>query len=303
MRKAIVFSIIVCLASWAAFAAAYWGLGLSKQSVGLNLFSVFYMFMPLLTALVLQAVHKEKFNHTGLVSFNLSWAWLVAWLLPVFMVAACIFVNGLMPGVTLEYNAEQLINQMNVPEEQQELVREQIGKMPAAMMIVMVLFSGLIAGVTVNAVAAFGEEFGWLNYLVGALRNVKFAKAALFIGVVWGIWHFPLILMGHNYPDYPQWGVPMMVAMCILLGIIELYFVLKAKSMIVAAIMHGAVNALAGTYIFFTYGGNSLLNGMAGLSGFIVMAFVILCIRLYDKHISKDNICSMTLGEALERES
>ena len=70
--------------------------------------------------------------------------------------------------------------------------------MPAAMMIVMVLFSGLIAGVTINAVAAFGEEYGWRNYLVGALRDVKFPKAALFIGVVWGIWHFPLILMGHN---------------------------------------------------------------------------------------------------------
>ena len=303
MRKAIGFSIIVCLVSWAAFAAVYWGLGLSRQSVGLNLFSVFYMFMPLLTALILQAFAKEKFNHTGLVSFKLSWSWLVAWLLPVFMVAACIFVNGLMPGVTLQYNAEQLINQMNVPEEQQELVRDQIGKMPAAMMIVMVLFSGLIAGVTINAVAAFGEEYGWRNYLVGALRDVKFPKAALFIGVVWGVWHFPLILMGHNYPDNPHWGVLMMVAMCILLGVIELYFVLKAKSMIVAAIMHGTFNAVAGAYIYFTYGGNSLLNGMFGLSGFIVMAFAILCIWFFDKHISKDNICSMTLGEALERES
>ena len=39
MRKAIIFSITVCLVSWAAFAATYWGIGLSRQSVGLNLFS------------------------------------------------------------------------------------------------------------------------------------------------------------------------------------------------------------------------------------------------------------------------
>ena len=92
-----------------------------------------------------------------------------------------------------------------------------------------------------------------------------------------------------------------MVVMCILLGIIELYFVLKAKSMIVAAIMHGTFNALAGTVVYFTFGGNDFLNGMPGLSGFIVMAATILCIWIYDKFVSKDNICSMTLGEALGR--
>jgi hypothetical protein len=48
-------------------------------------------------------------------------------------------------------------------------------------------------------------------------------------------------------------------------------------------------------------GGNDFLNGMAGLAGFIVMAVAILCIWIYDKYISKDNLCAMTLGEALER--
>ena len=162
-------------------------------------------------------------------------------------------------------------------------------------MAVSVVFSGLLAGITINALAAFGEEFGWRNYLVGALREVKFWKAALFIGVVWGIWHFPLILMGHNYPNEPQWGVLMMVGMCILLGIIELYFVLKAKSMVVAAVFHGTINALAGTVIYFTLGGNDFLNGLPGLSGFIAMALTIVCLWIYDKYISKESIFSNTL--------
>jgi membrane protease YdiL (CAAX protease family) len=133
------------------------------------------------------------------------------------------------------------------------------------------------------------------------LREVKFWKAALFIGMVWGIWHFPLILMGHNYPNEPYWGVLLMVLMCILLGIIELYFVLKSKSMVVAAIMHGTINAVSGMTIYFVLGGNDFLNGMTGLAGFIVMAMTILCIWIYDKYISKDNLCAMTLDEALER--
>ncbi len=302
MKKAIRFSIIVCLFSWAMFAVAHWGFGMGADTpVGLMLFSTVYMFFPFITALVLQAIDKEKFNHTGLVNFKIKWSWLVAWLLPVVMVLLCILVNGLMPGVSLQYNAEQLINQYHIPEGQQEMVREQLSAIPASLMVVIILVSSLMAGVSVNALAAFGEEYGWRNYLVHALREKKFWPAALFIGVVWGIWHFPLILMGHNYPNEPQWGVLLMVVMCILLGVIELYFVLKSKSMIVAAILHGTINALAGVVIYFTLGGNDFLNGMPGLSGFIVMALTIVCLWIYDKYIAKENIFSMTLGESLER--
>ena len=284
------------------FAVAHWGFGIGADTpTGLMVFSAVYMFFPLITALVLQAIDKEKFNHTGLVNFKVSWVWVVAWLLPVVMVFLCIPINGLFPGVELRYNSEQLINQYHVPEEQQEMVREQLGNMPSYLMLISVVFGGLLAGITVNAIATFGEEFGWRNYLVGALRELKFLKAALFIGIVWGIWHFPLILMGHNYPNEPQWGVLLMVGMCILLGVIELYFVLKSKSMVVAAILHGTINAVSGMTIYFTLGGNDFLNGMAGLSGFIVMVVTILFIWIYDKRVSKENLFGMTLGEALER--
>ncbi len=302
MKKAIRFSLAVCLFSWAMAAVAHWGFGMGAETpTGLMVFSTIYMFFPMLTALVLQAIDKEKFNHTGLVNFKIKWSWLVAWLLPVAMVFICILINGLMPGVSLQYNAEQLISQYHIPEDQQDLVREQLAALPAWVMMGLILISGLTMGVSVNAIASFGEEFGWRNYLVGALREVKFWKAALFIGIVWGIWHFPLILMGHNYPNEPQWGVLLMVVMCVLLGAIELYFVLKSKSMIVAAIMHGTINALAGVVIYFTLGGNDFVNGMPGLSGFIVMALTIVCLWIYDKYIAKENIFSMTLGESLER--
>lgn len=302
MKKAIRFSIIVCLFSWAMFALAHWGFGMGADTpMGLMVFSSIYMFFPMITALVLQAIDKEKFNHTGLVNFKIRGPWLVAWLLPVAMVFLCILVNGLMPGVELTYNAEQLINQYNIPEDQRDMVREQMGQLPAWLMAVSVVFSGLLAGITINAIAAFGEEYGWRNYLVHALKEKKFWPAALFIGIVWGIWHFPLILMGHNYPNEPQWGVLMMVVMCILLGVIELYFVLKTKSMIVAAVFHGTINALTGTVIYFTLGGNDFINGLQGLAGFIVFSITILCIWVYDKHIAKENLFSMTLGESLER--
>ena len=302
MKKAIRFSIAVCLFSWAMAALAHWGFGMGADTpVGLSVFSTLYMFFPMATALVLQKIDKEKLNHTGLVNFKFSWVWLVAWLLPVVMVFLCILVNGMMPGVELKYSAEQLINQYHIPEDQQEMVREQMARFPAWLMLIMTVFSGLLTGITINALFAFGEEYGWRNYLVHALREHKFWTAALFIGIVWGLWHFPLILMGHNYPNEPQWGVLLMVVFCVLAGILELYFVLKTKSMIVAAIMHGTINAVAGVVIYFTLGGNDFLNGMVGLSGFIVMTLVIVGLWVYDHFISKDHIFSRTLGVSLDR--
>ncbi len=303
MKKAIRFSIIVCLISWVAAAVARFGFGMDRVNTPMffTTFATFYMFLPMITALILQTIDKEKFNHTGLVNFKVSWPWLVAWFLPVVMSLACIPVNSWLPGVELQYNSEQLINQYQVPEDQQDLIREQLGNFPSYLLVISTIFSGLIAGITINAIAAFGEEYGWRNYLVGTLREVKFWKAALFIGIVWGIWHFPLILMGHNYPNEPYWGVLLMVVMCVLLGVIELYFVLKSKSMVVATIMHGTFNAVSGLAIYFVLGGNDFLNGMTGLAGFIVMVLTIICIWIYDKYISKDNILSMTLGEAIGR--
>ena len=298
MKKAIRFSIVVWLFSWAVMGATHWGLGISPLETPekFRILAVVCMFFPMLTALVLQAIDKEKFNKAGLVNFKVSWPWLVAWLLPVVMVFACLFVNGLFPGVELQFTNEQLVGQQGIFGGKQDL-----STLPFGILLLSTVFSALLAGITINALISFGEEYGWRCYLVDALREVKFWKAALFIGVVWGLWHFPLILMGFNYVNEPYWGMLLMVVMSTLLCVIILYFVLKAKSMIVAAIIHGTFNAIGGLAIFFLQGGNVFLNGMTGLAGFIVMAVTILCIWAYDKYISKDNICSMTLDEALER--
>lgn len=303
MKKAIRFSIVVWLFSWAVMGAAYWGLGISPKETPekFGVLATICVFFPMLTALVLQAIDKEKLNKAGLVNFKVSWLWLVAWLLPVVMTFACIPVNGLLPGVELQDNTALLISQQGISEEQQNLASSQFSALPTWALLLSTIFGALLSGITINALIAFGENYGWRCYLVDTLREVKFWKAALFIGVVWGLWYFPLVLMGFNYPNEPYWGVLRMVVVCILLGIIELYFVLKAKSMIVAAIFQGTSMAIGSLVFLFIHGGNDFLNGMTGLAGIIVYAATILCIWIYDKYISKDNICSMTLGEALER--
>ena len=45
------------------------------------------------------------------------------------------------------------------------------------------------------------------------LAELGLWKSSWVIGVIWGFWHAPLILQGHNYPQHPWAGVFMMTVM------------------------------------------------------------------------------------------
>jgi membrane protease YdiL (CAAX protease family) len=107
----------------------------------------------------------------------------------------------------------------------------------------LVIIQGLFAGATVNALAAFGEELGWRGFLLAELKKRSFIRATLLIGFIWGFWHAPIILMGHNFPQHPQWGVLFMIIFCMLYTFLLIYISIKAKSVIAASVMHGSINA------------------------------------------------------------
>ena len=288
------------MVSWVYAAIMIFGLDVKNPSDNPMRYTIcasLYMLLPMIVAMVLQMINKEKLTSTNLLRFKIKWSWLVAWILPVVIVLLTIFVNTLLPGCEFNTDMSAMVPADSVPEEQKEMVSM---LMTPAFLIVITIISGLLAGVTINAVFAFGEEYGWRNYLVDVLRKEKFVRASVFIGIVWGLWHFPLILLGHNYPQHSVAGVFMMVIFCVLLSFIETYFVLKAKSVYPAAIFHGTINAVAGLNVLLIKGSNDLINGASGLSGFIVMAVVIAIIYVFDRYVLKDNIFSKTIGEVLD---
>lgn len=68
------------------------------------------------------------------------------------------------------------------------------------------------------------------------------------------------------------------------------YIAIKSKSIVTAAIFHGTLNAVAGIDVVYVVGGNDLLNGAKGLSGFIALLFINVCLFLYDRYVRKENI-------------
>ena len=248
-------------------------------------FSAGAMFIPLLAVVFTQLIFKEPvFKGLG-ISFRVNRWWWIGWLLMPVIAMLTMGVTLLIPGANWAPDSAT--------------VQQALKALPEGFgvwgLIGISLISGLIAGVTVNALFAFGEEIAWRGFLMKEFKGKKFLSAVLWIGIIWGFWHAPLILNGHNYPQHPVAGVFMMVILCILLTAILMYFRKKSGSVIVAAIMHGTINAVAGVSAIVVTSSNDLLYGAEGVAGMIVLLVVIVCLYLYDKYISKEKVFTTPL--------
>lgn len=168
-----------------------------------------------------------------------------------------------------------------------------------------VMISNLAAGILLsgilNFIPALGEELGWRGYLLPKLLERFSAVWAILInGVIWGLWHAPLIAMGHNYGfgylGYPAAGILAMCLSSIVLGAFLSYVTIRTKSCLPAAVGHGAYNGIAAVGLIFT-DGTGRVNpfvgpmplGIVGGSVFLIAAIVIL-IRLQRNGQRKERV-------------
>jgi uncharacterized protein len=278
-KKILTFTGITFLISWTA-AGLFYISGLEWGNLVATAFAIVYMYFPLIgTVIVQKFIYKQPVMKTYGVNKNKNKWLLVAWGLPVLLTFATIGVSLLFPGV--RYSSEMV----GLMEFSGAITEDMMAEMPFSPVVMfwIVLLQGLIAGPTINALAAFGEELGWRGFLLKETASAGFWKSSIFIGFIWGVWHAPLILMGHNYPGYEVAGVFMMTLWCILLSPMFSYVTIKANSVIAAAIMHGSLNAVAGLSIMPLAGQKPLLTGMTGLAGFLVLALLNLVIFFYGK--------------------
>lgn len=260
-----------------------------------------YMFVPFIAALVVsRGIHKENIKKTFLISFKINKWFFIGWLLFPLLSFLTLGISLLFPGIEYSPEMSGMLDRFEgiMTPEQLEEMQASIDNMPFHP-IWMALLQGLVAGATVNAVFGFGEEAAWRGYLLHLWKHLNFWKTSVYIGFIWGIWHAPLILMGHNYPQHPQIGVLMMIAWCILLTPVFIYLTLKAKSVIAAAVMHGTLNASVGIAIMVIEGGNDLTTGMTGLPGFIALGIAVLILIIYDRLIAKENLTRKNIQDYL----
>ena len=127
-------------------------------------------------------------------------------------------------------------------------------------------FASIVNGIFVSF-AALGEELGWRGYMMPKLLKLMDAKWAVPVGgIIWGIWHWPMIYMGHNfgfgYLGYPFTGFAAMCVMSVAIGTILTYVTCRTGSIWPAAILHAVNNASPG--ILQYYFDSSKVSGRKG---------------------------------------
>ena len=130
-----------------------------------------------------------------------------------------------------------------------------------------------IPGSFLNMFFALGEEAGWRGFLIPELaeRTGK-AEAYIIAGIIWGLWHTPMNMMGYNYGlgyrGYPSAGIAAMCLSCIVLGTWCAYLAERTGSIWPPALFHGSVNATGSLGLVFLEPGTPYLLG-PGITGII----------------------------------
>jgi uncharacterized protein len=102
--------------------------------------------------------------------------------------------------------------------------------------------NAVIIGPFLGLIIAFGEEYGWRGYLQSELVHLGRIRGVGLLGIIWGVWHWPIIWMGYNYPGQPLLGPLLMTAFTVVLSYFLAYAVFKSKGVWTAAYLHALNN-------------------------------------------------------------
>lgn len=118
---------------------------------------------------------------------------------------------------------------------------------------------------------AFGEEWGWRGYMMPKLMELMPKPLAILVGgVIWGLWHAPLTVSGHNfgteYKHYPWLGILLMCLFCILMNAFLTLLTERTKSIYPASFCHMINNNLSVGIMLTIFAAPAALEQMADAS-------------------------------------
>ncbi len=113
--------------------------------------------------------------------------------------------------------------------------------------VINLLVSAILVS-AVNGLVSVGEEVGWRGFLQKRLTDrIGLAKGVAFLGLIWAVWHIPIILMGYNYPETPVLGAFVLwPLMCIGISFFLAWLTINSRSIWPAVLGHGSLNAFYG---------------------------------------------------------
>lgn len=292
-KKINLYILISCTISWSvALVMALAHISITSIT-GTIFLAVFYMPAPALATFFIQKfMYRENFKPYGWTFDTKAIAWIL--LTPLLFLTLTLLTFGVIAllGNThiISHFGQLDFTQEHFNQSLRELAQDKIDlgsiefpTIPPVLAFFAMLLQAVIAGSTISLPIMFGEEFGWRGLMLSETKQLGFLKSNLLIGMVWGLWHFPVILMGHNYPHHPYAGILMMCLFTISISPLFAYVRTKTKSILGPCMFHGMLNATGTLYLLFVANGNELYSFVAGWAGVIASLVLTSCIFVFDK--------------------
>lgn len=140
----------------------------------------------------------------------------------------------------------------------------------------------LTAGTVISCISAFGEEVGWRGYMVPRLVQAGVPRADIVSGVIWSVWHVPLILWGgYAVGEYPLLSALLFVACIVPAAMFYFRWRMASGSVWPAVIAHGSWNVvIQSVFDRFTRGAHAATwTGESGVLTVVVMWTFFLLMR------------------------
>ena len=256
--------------SWAVAGVIFASGGLGGVFAGLWL--LLFMCGPMVGGLVCAFVF-DRGRVVEVLGLKPRWTWwlLIAWGIGVVLVlGATVLSVFLGPGVEWADPNAQLANLVEAAGQDRALVESvpyigwiQIG-------------SALLLAPLINGVLTLSEELGWRGWLYDADRASGFWPHSLKVGLLWGVWHAPVIAMGHNYPELPAMvGIGMFTLWCVM--VTPLFTLIRDRSGSVwgASILHGTINGMAGAGLLLQSSFDWPWKGAVGVGGLMMLGIIL----------------------------
>jgi membrane protease YdiL (CAAX protease family) len=257
--------------AWAFDLAVYFAGGVTDLRIASlpGILMIGSMAAPAAAHILTRLVTGEGWKNVYLrPQFKMGWCfWAIAWLGTPLLI---LLGTGLFFVVFPQYLDSTLLTARQMLDQITTSTGRPVPFGPAVLLVLQVI-QGIVLGPLTNGWATLGEEFGWRAYLLHKLMPLGGRRAVLLLGVIWGVWHWPVIAMGYNYGiDYagaPWLGLLAMTWFTVVLGTYLAWMTLKSRSVWPAVIGHASINCLGTIGTLVSKGQpNSLLGPtMAGL--------------------------------------
>lgn len=209
----------------------------------LVLVTIGYMWAPALAHIFTRLITREGWHNVGLYPRFKEGKlyWIIAWIAP----AALTLLGAILYFILFPNQFDTKFTVLN------ELLAATEGTkdMEPWVIVIIQVAASVLSAPLMNSLFTFGEEFGWRGYLQQKLMPLGARKAMIMLGIIWGVWHWPMIAMGHNYglnyAGAPWLGMLMMVWFTFTNGVFLSFVTIRSKSVWPAVIGHAAINGIA----------------------------------------------------------